>query len=104
MSKNKQPAKVWSMTLLIANVIGAAIYLLRSSPAWAIPEEKGLNSTTGEPFVWFIGILPVIVIFSLINIIWGSIIVKRHQWTGSRFWLLSAAIWLVAAGVDFAHH
>jgi hypothetical protein len=96
----------WSISLLASNIIGAIIFVLLASHAWVIPEEcaAGINTTTGEPFVWFSAVVRVIPLFCLINLIWGVLILKRRQWTAGRFWLASAAIWLIAAYIDFSHH
>jgi hypothetical protein len=106
----KQPTKMSFVTLSFAllgfNVIGAIVYLVAASPSWAIPQERdaGIYSTTGEPFVWFLGILPVVAIFSIVNLAWGAGVLTRRQWQGGRLWLLTAAVWLGAVVIDFAHH
>jgi hypothetical protein len=90
--------------MLVANAIGACVYVYRASPSWAIPQERGLVPTTGEPFVWFIGVMPVVAVFFVLNLIWGALILARRQWGSGRFWLLAALIWLVAVSIDFIHH
>jgi hypothetical protein len=97
-------ARVVSLTLLTLNAIGACVYVLRASPSWAIAEERGLDSMTGEPFVWFAGILPVVVVFFALNSAWGALILGRRHRLGGRFWLLAVVFWLAAVWVDFAHH
>jgi len=71
-----------------------------------IPEERaaGIHTTTGEPFVWFLSILPIVAIFFVINLAWGASIVTRRDWQRGRLWLLTAAVWLGAVMIDFAHH
>ena len=96
-----------SMALLTSNVIGAILYVFAASRGgWAIPEERaaGIYTTTGEPFVWFSSILPIVAIFLIINIAWGTLILVRRQWKGGQFWLLAAVVWLAAVVIDFAHH
>jgi hypothetical protein len=93
-----------SLTLFIVNVIGAVIYVVRSSPSWLIPEERGLHSVTGEPFVWFGAVLPIVVGFGLLNLLWGIYICLGRRWRSGYFWLMTAALWLVAVWIDFAHH
>lgn len=90
--------------LLVINLAGALLYVWRSSFSWAIPQEKGLNSTTGEPFIWAIAILPVLAVALLINISWGVMILRQRQWSSGRLWLVVVAIWLIAIAIDFAHH
>jgi hypothetical protein len=59
---------------------------------------------TGEPFVWFAGIFPVVAIFFVLNLAWVALIVARRRWRSGRFWLLAALCWLIAVWADFAHH
>jgi hypothetical protein len=93
------------LALLLLNVIGAFAYLIRASSAWAIPQERetGIHSITGEPFVWFLAIVPIVAFFFLLNVVWGAVIVRR-QWQAVGFWLLTALVWLGAVAIDFAHH
>jgi len=77
-----QPA---SLLLLALNVIGACVYVVRASPSWAIPEERGMIPITGEPFVWFAGIFPVLAVFFVLNSAWGGIILVRRHWISGRF-------------------
>jgi hypothetical protein len=93
------------LALLLLNVIGAFAYLIRASRAWAIPQEReaGIHSITGEPFVWFLAILPIVAFFLVLNVVWGAVIVRR-KWQAVSFWLLTALVWLGAVAIDFAHH
>jgi hypothetical protein len=79
---------------------------LGASFAWAIPQEReaGVHSITGEPFVWFAAIFPIVAFFGVLNLVWGAIILARRQWQGGRLWLLAALVWLGATIFDFAHH
>jgi len=92
--------------LLLTNVLGCVIYLLGAQHAWIIPEEaaNGIHSITGEPFVWAAFVLPVWIVFVVINLIWGVIILARRRWLQGRMLLLSCFIWIVAVMIDFAHH
>gem|GEM_PF-1729129 len=105
--RTKNPSKAASITLLLLNVVGAAFYVFAASRGgWAIPQERaaGINVTTGEPFVWFLHILPIIAIFLVVNLAWGTGILTRRFWQGGRLWLMAAVVWLGALAVDFAHH
>jgi hypothetical protein len=106
MSNLPKTNKNWPLVLLGLNAIGAGTYVLLASRAWVIRHEcqAGLNSITGEPFVWFISIAPVIAVFFLLNLTWGTIILKRRQWKTGRMWSAAAAIWIVASIIDFLHH
>jgi hypothetical protein len=80
------------------------MYLVLASHSWAMPQERGLHATTGEPFVWALGVVPVWLVFGLLNLIWGTFILVRRHWRSGRLWFLTASIWLIAVAVDFAHH
>ena len=93
-----------SLALLVFNTIGAVIYVAAASPSWAIPDEHGVVPLTGEPFVWFAGVLPIVAGFFLLNLAWGALILGYRQWSNGRYWLLIAPLWLIAVLVDFAHY
>ena len=97
-------ARRLGLILLIANVIGAIIYLVRTSLSWAIPQEHGLVPIMGKPFIWFAGIVPVVIVFFPLNLIGGAHILLSRKWQNGYFWLSSAAVWFVAVWIDFAHH
>jgi hypothetical protein len=106
MSIETNSHKSWPVVLLALNAIGASAYVLLASRAWVIPQEcaAGIQTITGEPFVWFASIAPVVAVFFLLNLAWGIVILRRGQWKASRMWLAAAAIWVVAAIIDFSHH
>jgi len=89
-----------NLILLVTNVVCALIYVRQASFGWAFPDEP----VTAEPFIWAMAILPVITIALLINVAWGVIILWRRRWSSGRLWLFVVMIWLIAIGVDFAHH
>jgi hypothetical protein len=95
-----------SLALLIANVIGAIVYVARASHSWVIPEERalGLHSQTSEPFIWAIYVLPILTVYALVNLIWGVVILWRRQWRSGRYWVGAGLIWVIAVVIDFAHH
>lgn len=74
-----------NLVLLAFNAIGAVVYVVRASPSWAIPQEHGMVPITGEPFVWAAGILPILTIFSLLNLTWGALILVYRQWRSGRY-------------------
>ena len=91
-------------SLLVANLMGAVVYLLAASPSWAIPEERGMQSTTGEPFVWVLFVVPIFASFGLLNLFWATAMFWGKRWQSYRMLFAAAAVWLVAVCVDFAHH
>jgi hypothetical protein len=96
-----------SIALLFLNAVGSILYVVAASRGgWAIPEERaaGINTTTGEPLVWFSNILPIVATFFVINVAWGAAILARRQRKGGLFWLLAAVVWFGAVVIDFAHH
>jgi hypothetical protein len=94
----------WSSALFFVNVAGAITYVIGASPSWAIPQERGLHSMTGEPYVWAGFVLPIFAVFALLNLSWGAYICSKRKWRSGYFWLAAAAVWLIAVCVDFAHH
>jgi len=94
----------WSLVLFSLNVVGAITYVIAASYSWAIPHERGLHSGTGEPFTWALAVLPIFAAFALVNLSWGAYICSKRRWRSGYFWLMTAAVWLVAVCVDFAHH
>jgi hypothetical protein len=93
-----------NVALILANLLGACVYVFRASNGWAIPEEHCEIPVTGEPFVWFAAILPVIVIFTLTNLTWAAFIFRSRDWRAASFSLPAACAWLVAIVIDHMHH
>jgi hypothetical protein len=59
---------------------------------------------TGEPYIWAAAIFKVVAIFLPLNIIWGLVILGGRQWKSGPYWVIVAALWLIALVIDFAHH
>jgi hypothetical protein len=94
------------VVILLANVLGVGLYLLGARHAWVIPEEKanGIHVITGEPFVWASFVLPVWIVFLVLNLAWGSMILARRRWLDGRVWLIAFLVWMIAVIIDFTHH
>jgi hypothetical protein len=90
--------------LLVLNTVGAIIYVWFASCGWATPQVRELHAETAEPFIWALSVIPIVGIFSLINVIWGVVILIGRQWRSGKIWLIGTLIWLVAMAVDFAYH
>lgn len=95
-----------SVVLLVLNLIAAVFYVYAAKPTWVIPIERanGINAVTGEPIVWAIRALPIIAVFFLIDLIWGTRICVKRKWRDSFLWIASAVIWVIAIWIDFSHH
>jgi hypothetical protein len=94
----------WNLVLLALDIVGAIIYVLAASHSWAIPQEHGAVPVSGEPFVWALFVIPIYAVFGLVNVSWGAYILFKRRWQSGYFWLMAAAVWLIAIVVDFAHH
>jgi hypothetical protein len=94
------------MIMLLSNALGAVIYVVLASNSWTIPQEHehGLHVITGEPFIWALGVGPILFVFLLLNLAWGGFILVRRRWSGGCHWLLAALVWFIAITIDFAHH
>jgi len=89
----------------IANAIGIASYLVAASMGWSRPEEYGTNATSGEPFIWMMGAVPVFIIFFLINAIWGfSLFRKTNESRAWKLYSLVMVAWICAVLLDFSRH
>jgi hypothetical protein len=75
-------------------------------PAFTEEHKSEISSITitGDPFVWFLSIWPILTLFLLLNLSWAAFILAKRRWLESRFWLIAPVIWLVAISIDFAHH
>jgi hypothetical protein len=59
-----------SVVLLIANIVGVFVYVSQASLGWVTSEDHQLHAITGEPFIWFMSIFPVVVLFVVVNVAW----------------------------------
>jgi len=89
-----------SVPMLAANAIGGCVFVACASTAWAVPDEP----VAGADLVWFAAILPVISLFSLLNLAWIILILSQRQWRGFRYFSFAIMLWLIAIVVDGVHH
>src|SRR5689334_24574020 len=84
--------------MLAANVAGVIYSLRVASMTWAIPAERaaGINSVTGEPFIWALGALPIWAVFVVANVAWG--VARRRCALAQNLVipLVVSGVWLVA--------
>jgi hypothetical protein len=96
-------AKPLDVTFMLANAVGLAIYLVLASRGWRIPQEHGMVPVTGEPFVWVLAV-PVLGVFFLADVVWGVMLLRDGKSKRRLWWLVTAAVWLLAIGIDFSRH
>ena len=96
--------KSLDITFMAANAVGIVLYLVRASLSWRIPREHGVVPVTGEPFVWFLAVVPVLAVFLLADIVWGGLLLRNRESRRWLCWLITAAVWLLAIGIDFSRH
>jgi len=95
--------KSLDITFTAANAAGMVLYLVLASRGWRIPREHGVVPVTGEPFAWVLAV-PVFGIFLLADIVWGGLLLRDRQSKRRLWWLVTAAVWLLAIGIDFSRH
>jgi hypothetical protein len=95
--------KSLDITFTAANAVGIVLYLVLASRGWRIPQEHGMVPVTGEPFVWVLA-LPVLGVFLLADIVWGGLLLRGRESKRRLWWLVTAAVWLLAIGIDFSRH
>jgi hypothetical protein len=95
--------KFLDVAFMVANAVGIVAYLMLASRGWRIPEEHGEIPVTGEPFVWVLAV-PVLGVFLLVDIVWGGLLLRDKESKRKVWWFVTAAMWLIAICVDFAHH
>jgi hypothetical protein len=88
-SRKSAIARFIPVTLFLSNVIGAFVYVIRASMGGWVDPRTGPASVSGEPFIWFLAILPVVVFFFALNLAWMIVIVRR-RWRGVGLWLFAA--------------
>jgi hypothetical protein len=95
--------KSLDITFMAANAAGIVLYLRLASRGWRIPQEHGMVPVAGEPFVWALA-LPVLGAFFLADIVWGGLLLRGRESKRMLWWLVTAAVWLLAIGIDFSRH
>jgi hypothetical protein len=95
--------KSLDITFMAANAVGIVLYLVLASRGWRIPQEHGMVPATGEPFVWVLAV-PVLGFFLLADIAWGGLLLRDRQSKRRLWWLVTAAVWLLAICIDFSRH
>jgi hypothetical protein len=97
------PVKFLDITFMAANAVGIVLYLVLASRGWRIPQEHGMVPVAGEPFVWALA-LPALGVFFLADVVWGGLLLRGGESKRRLWWLVTAAVWLLAIVIDFSHH
>src|SRR5580704_17099067 len=95
--------KLLDITFMAANAVGIVLYLRLASRGWRIPQEHGMVHVAGEPFVWALA-LPALGVFFLADVVWGGLLLRGGESKRRLWWLVTAAVWLLAIAIDFSHH
>jgi hypothetical protein len=95
--------KSLDIMFMAANAVGIVLYLVLASRGWRIPQEHGMVPVTGEPFVWVLAV-PLLGVFLLADIVWGSLLLRDTEFKRRLWWLVTAAVWVLAIGIDFSRH
>jgi hypothetical protein len=95
--------KSLDITFMAANAVGIVLYLRLASRGWRIPQEQGMVPIAGEPFVWALA-LPVLGVFFLADVVWVVLLLRDRESKRGLWWLVTAAVWLLAIGMDFSRH
>jgi hypothetical protein len=95
--------KSLDITFMAANAVGIVLYLRLASRGWRIPQEHGVVPVAGEPFVWALA-LPVLGVFFLADLVWGGLLLRGGESKRRLWWLVTAAVWLLAIVIDFSRH
>jgi hypothetical protein len=93
---------------MLVNLIGIAFFLAMASQSWIEPELAGIpGASAGDAFVWFALAVPVLLVFSLCNLLWlGAAITERLcPLIGTlAIGALIGGCWVAAYLFDNAHH
>jgi hypothetical protein len=92
---------------LAYNLAGSAAYVFAASRGgWRIPAEQaaGIDTLTGEPFIWFLNVAPIILLFLVMNLAVAAYMRRRPSGVSGWIWMLVVMTWSIAVFIDFAHH
>jgi hypothetical protein len=108
-SSAKSASRVANVSIVIANVLGAAAYLWFSVPLWAPKELANIpGAGAGDPLIWVLTALPILGLFLLLNIswlAWASIVYfVRRNWRIKLIYSIVPVLWAITLYVDFSHH
>lgn len=84
--------------MLIANLLGAAIFLWVASKSWIEPQLQDYpGASGGSASVWFFSAMPVFLVFALLDFVvlmWAIFRTVQYSRLTDVWWLLSELWWL----------
>jgi hypothetical protein len=82
---------------LAANLIGMGTYLFLASVLWVAPKDQGTPGGPGDAFVWFLTVVPVMLLFAVVNLIalYKAIKVyfQHKQLVPILLWIIVCSFW-----------
>lgn len=89
---------------ICANVLGVGLYLYFASGLWPRPEEVGIGDLAGNAIIFGFTVLPVLIAFMLINLLWLGLILlglrRGNGWRPILVWMLVIASWIIVNRFD----
>ncbi len=93
---------------VLINLIGITVFLGMASYSWIEPEAADIpGASAGDALVWFIMVVPVLLIFVLCNFLWLALSIRHRLYPLGGTIAVSAltcGCWVAAYLFDNAHH
>jgi hypothetical protein len=101
------PSRWWIWVSI--NLVGIGVFISLAMPTWIEPELANVpGASAGDPIIWGLTALPILVIFFLLHLIFGfALLSKRLQLARPQGLLLGALTflcWVAAFTFDNVHH
>ena len=101
--------RVTDISIVIANLLGAAGYLWYSVPLWAPKEFADIpGAGAGDPIIWAFTALPILGFFLLLNITWLAwafvVYLLKGKWRIKLVYSIVPVLWALTLYIDFSHH
>lgn len=56
---------------IFANLTGVVMFLYFASATWAPIGQEATPSGPGDPLIWVLFVLPILIIFTIVNLVWA---------------------------------
>jgi hypothetical protein len=90
--------------LLVANGLALIVFLYFCSWVWAPRGQEGLLGGPGDPIIFCLTALPVLVLALVFNVVWLIVIFSRARrialWRSMALLLLTIAMWAASIAYD----